>query len=187
MNPTRTNSRIRIAILTAFGALVSMGADCETVGTAQDRCLPAPDGYNLDLGLDLGEECYYAVDCNSGVCMPDGGDAAVCSPWGAHETTYCEAELGSGYVAMVLPSCHDPSWTLTPTCIPANTEAESCGSHECCDFQEVCTQNDDCCSGWCYDEESDGQGRCAESTNGTCSSGDAGWLGFVDPVVLCLP
>ncbi len=185
MKSTPRIPRIRIAILTALGALASMAADCETVGTSQDRCAPTPDGYDVDLGLDHGEECNFAVDCNSGVCMPDGGDGAICVPWGVHETAYCDSTLGPGHVAIVLPSCSGGS-QLTPTCVPENPEAERCDSHTCCEFEQACTRNTDCCSGWCYDEEGDGQGRCTDYAVDTCP-GDYGEINFVDPVGLCLP
>jgi len=185
MTGTKRIPRLRIALLTAVGAFFSMAADCETVGTSQDRCAEVPDGYDIELALDPGEECNYDVDCNSGVCMPIGGEDAVCTPWGAQTDAGCVSNMGAGFVSMVLPSCTG-SDALTPTCIPANPEAEACGSHECCDFAEACVSNDDCCSGWCFDDDTDGQGRCAALEGGTCSTG-LGTIAQTDPVSLCLP
>ncbi len=185
MTATKRIPRLRIALLTAVGAFFSMAADCETVGTAQDRCVEVPAEYDVDLGLDPGEDCNYAVDCNSGVCMPVGGEDAVCSPWGAQTDAYCVTTMGAGFVSMVLPGCADAD-SLTPTCVPRNPDAQACGSHECCEYSQSCVSNEDCCSGWCFDDDSDGQGRCAAVADSACPD-DLGIIDQTDPVSLCLP
>jgi len=176
------------SLLHALLFLGLLSAGCDTVATAQDRCLPTPPEYTYDLGLGSGEPCNYAVDCNSGFCLPIGGEAAVCTPYGAQTNAYCEEQMGPGFVAMTLTSCVDES-QLLPLCVPAQANTTDCGDDTCCDYQQPCDANEDCCTGYCFDADEDGQGQCTglEVDLETCPSGQVGQVTQTDPVFLCLP
>ena len=163
---------------------VAAGADCPAhVGDTEDRCIAAPAGY-AGLGAANGEACYYAMDCNSGMCAPDGDGNAFCSPR-ALETTTCEASLGNDWTAMLIPSCSDD---LQWTCVKEDGGTD-CGRANC-DVGELCAAHEDCETELCFDLDEDGQGVCVDYCVTSCNAGES-CLEVInngtDPLYLCVP
>ena len=179
---------LRVAVSSALLAGLAMAAECPPhVGDTFDLCVAPPPDYPGQ-NLEDGEPCYFAQDCNSGLCVPDFEGEAFCAPRTLSTGTCLDALESEtwGYAAMVTRQCGGDD--LVPTCThtDAITPAVIFGQDE----GQACFFNEQCDSGFCYDEDNDAEGVCVSPCIDQCGTGEE-CLQVVtnspDPFFLCVP
>ena len=149
-------TRWTVLALAALGILGLAACDDlladPTVGNTYDPCVDPPAGYTVTPpGASAGASCDYALDCVSGLCLPEFDDAAYCSQPAVTDCAEGErARIVPLHLEVVVgddtvPTTCSEAWTSL--CVRSTADFV-CGESGC-PVGEPCAGNADCASTFC--------------------------------------